>query len=124
MGATTMKRGTTPTFRVRLNYDDLSVFASVDFLFKQSNTEAENVPKILKTYPSDDVQLVDGAYEISFSEAESRTFAPDSVVYLDVRPTTVSGSIPRTPMSTIRVAPTLYKEAALVDDNNGGEGGA
>lgn len=117
MGATVMKRGTTPIFRVRLNHDNLSDFSSVDFLFKQSNTEANNVAKILKTYPSEYVQLVDGAYEITFTEAESRTFAPDSVVYLDVRPTTVQGEIPRTPMSTIRVAPTLYN--AIVDDGGG-----
>lgn len=104
----TVKRGTTPTIRIKLNTEDVSIFKTVEFLFKAQNTENDNVPYVKKVYPGGGVELNNGVFEIYFDEAETRAFAPDSSVYIDVRPITAQGKIPRTPIRTLRVAPTLF----------------
>jgi len=102
----TIKRGTTPTLRVKINVSDVGIFDRVDFLFKQGYQDG--APQVLKTYPSGDVELVNGVYVIKFSEGETRVFVPNANVLLDVRPVMANGGIPRTPIKTLQIAPTLY----------------
>ena len=103
-----MKRGTTPTLKVKLIPLPEHI-ATVEFLFKQEPTET--APELLKkTYPSDDVTLVDGVYHLTFTAGETRRFQGDSRFYLDVRPRLLSGAIPETETVTLTMKSTLFEE--------------
>lgn len=104
-----MKRGTTPTLPVRLKCQNTDI-NSIEFLFKQQKSEFAPA-LLLKTYPDDGVnydQETD-CYNISFSEAETRLFAEDEPFYMDTRIILITGSIPETPIVTLRMHPTLFE---------------
>lgn len=104
-----MKRGTTPTLRVKLETDDASVFATVEFLLKQDDSEDPGV-QVLKTFPSQFVTFdqESGAFLVRYTEEETRMFLPNSFAYMDVRPTLSDGTIVPTEIERVRITPTLF----------------
>ena len=106
----TIKRGTTPVLAIKLGIDDLSDIASVDFLFKSKMLESDTV-KVEKSYPNDvSVTLDDGVFYVEFSEEDTRMFSGNSIMYLDVKPTTTDGKILATRIVPIDVYLTLYAQ--------------
>lgn len=103
-----MKRGTTPT--IPIGHDlDISVVASVSFLFKQK--KVEDAPTILiKNYPGD-VTEENGVFLIPFTEAETRRFKPNEEFYCDPKIKFASGKIPATEILTLNCSPTLWGES-------------
>ena len=108
----TIKRGTTPTIPIQIDLD-MEHIATVDFLFKSKMLESDTV-KVEKSYPTD-VTYADGIFYVEFSEEDTRTFAGNSIMYLDVKPTTTDGRILATKIVPIDVYLTLYAEE--VGDN-------
>ena len=102
-----MKHGTTTILpvRIRLNPNDIE---SIIFLFKQQ--KSSEAPQILvKTYPGDvtynsEKQL----FEIPFSQSDTWLFEEDQIFYMDSRITLEGGSVPETPIVTLRMHPTLF----------------
>lgn len=116
MGAI-IKRGTTPVLTIQLLIDDLSSIDRIDFMFKQKLSDADGVPKVLKTYIKDDpeseVQLGgddNDTFFVPLSEADTRIFKSSSTMYLDVRPITDNDDILATENVEINVYQTLYSD--------------
>lgn len=106
-----MKRGTTPTLKVKINID-ISQFSSVEFLFKQTITEEDISTSILKVYPTTQgLTYENGIFYIPFTEQETYNFIPNKSFYLDTRPITLTGSILATEIVEIPMNPTLFGEA-------------
>lgn len=106
-----MKRGTTPTLPVRLKLRNSDI-ETIQFLFKQQKSEtADEI--LMKEYPGEDVSYDDecGCYKISFSEADTRLFAEDEPFYMDTKIILVGGTIPETPIVTLRMHPTLFEDS-------------
>ena len=111
-----MKRGTTPVLPVHfsINNDDVE---TIEFLFKQE--KSESAPEILlKTYPGEDVEYKESynIYNVAFTSEETRLFAEDQPFYMDTRITMTGGSIPETPIVTLRMHPTLFAQAKVEDE--------
>ena len=103
-----MKRGTTPTIQIEHDLD-ISVVASVEFLFKQK--KSEDAPAILvKNYPGD-VTEENKVFSIPFTEAETRRFKPNEEFYCDPKIKFASGKIPATEILTLVCNPTLWGDA-------------
>lgn len=116
-----MKRRTTPTLpiRIKLNVNDIE---TIDFLFKQ--IKSESAPEILrKVFPSDAVTYNGerNFFEIAFSENDTTLFKEDAPFYMDTRITLVNGTVPETPIITLRMHPTLFgaanEETEIANDN-------
>lgn len=105
----TVKRGTTPTLPIKINIEDMSQIASINFLFKQQMTDTGE-PGVMKTYPSESVVYEGGIFYVEFTDEETREFRADSTIYLDVKPITTNGKILATKIVPINMYATLYPE--------------
>lgn len=105
----TIKRGTTPTIPIQVELDDMSLIATIDFLFKQKMMESDT-KQVLKSFPSEDVryEAETNTFYVSFSEEDTRVFEPSTTMYLDVRPITTTGHIIPTEVVPLNVYLTLY----------------
>jgi len=103
-----MKRGTTPVLPVHfsINNDDVE---TIEFLFKQE--KSESAPELLlKTYPGEvEYDESRNMYNVAFTSDETWLFAEDEPFYMDTRVTMIGGSIPETPIVTLRMHPTLFE---------------
>lgn len=108
-----MKRGTTPTLRVAIDFD-FSRISRVEFVFKQY--EAENAPEIIKkAYPQDvTYDSENGLFLIELTDEETRLFG-ESRAYMDTRIITAGGKIPHTGIVSLDVAKTLFEEVYADD---------
>ena len=105
-----MKRGTTPILPVRIKISNSDI-QSIEFLFKQE--KSERAPETLKkVYPGDSIEFDEehNIYNISFTEEDTRLFLEDEPFYMDTRITMTGGSIPETPIVTLRMHPTLFED--------------
>lgn len=107
-----MKRGTTPTLRVKFLTENISGIARIDFLLKQDEVEGQGV-QVLKRYPGEDVTFDSdaGVFLIKYTEEETRLFAPNTFIYMDTLPVLSNGNVVATEIERIRVTPTLFAPA-------------
>lgn len=104
-----MKNGTTTTLPVRFNLNGEDV-ESIVFLFKQEKSNA--APEILvKNYPGEVEYTPDSnIFNIPFTEEDTWLFAENELFYMDTKIIMISGSIPETPIVTLRMHPTLFSK--------------
>ena len=105
---TQIKRGTTPTIRVRLEGIRPEDVRSVEFLFKPVITDAGHV-LLHKAYP-DDVKYDDSEklWLIKLTQDDTRRLPKFKLVYMDTRITFADGAIPYTNIVDIQVTETLF----------------
>lgn len=106
-----MKRGTTPTLKIRINGIDISTVQKIEFIFKMQQREAAKMV-ILKSFVKDNFNYdtENSVFSVRFTEEETRLFTPDSTVYMDTRITLDDGTIPETSIAKFNVTPTLFEE--------------
>jgi len=102
-----MKRKTTPTLQVSHNLD-MTLVATVDFLFKHS--PREDARKILiKRFPGE-VTEENGVFCIPFSKEETALFTGGCQAYCDPRVVYHAGEIPAVKIFSFPVEETLWGE--------------
>lgn len=103
-----IKRGTTPTIRVRLEGIRPEAVKSVEFIFKPFVIE-DGHELLKKSYPGQ-VQYDDTGqlWLIPLTEEETRLFPQRKRVYMDTRITFPDGAIPATNIVDFSVYETLF----------------
>ncbi len=102
-----MKRRTTPILQISHPLD-MSLVATVDFLFKHSPQEQARTV-LIKSYPGE-VTETDGVFSIPFSKEETALFSGGCRAYCDPRVVYLTGQIPNTAMMDFSVEDTLWGE--------------
>lgn len=111
-----MKNGTTSILPVRFRLKGTDI-ESIVFLFKQE--KSNTAPEILvKNYPGDVEYKEDSnIFEVPFTESDTWLFAEDEPFYMDTKVTLIRGSIPETPIVTLRMHPTLFSNPGDGEDD-------
>lgn len=105
---TNIKRGTTPTIRVRLDGIKPEDIRSVEFLFKPVITDAGHV-LLHKEYPGDvTYDDTEELWLLPLTKEDTRRLPKFKRVYMDTRITFVDGAIPYTNIVDIQVTETLF----------------
>lgn len=103
-----IKRGTTPTIRVRLDGILPEDVRSVEFLFKPVITDAGHV-LLHKKYPGDvTYDETDKLWLIPLTQNDTRRLPKFKLVYMDTRITFSDGAIPATNIVELSVTETLF----------------
>ena len=103
-----IKRGTTPTIRVKLDGIRPEDVQSVEFIFKPFVIE-EGHELLKKSYPGDvTYDETEALWLIPLTEAESRLFPQRKRVYMDTRITFPDGAVPFTNIVDFCVYDTLF----------------
>lgn len=105
---TTIKRGTTPTIRVRMEGIKPEDVKSVEFLVKPFVTD-EGHELLHKVYPGDvSYDDTDSLWLLPLTEEETRRLPKYNRVYMDTRITFPDGAIPATNIVDLSVTETLF----------------
>lgn len=105
---TYIKRGTTPTIRVRLEGIRPEDVQSVEFIFKPFVIEEGHV-LLRKAYPGGvTYDETEALWLIPLEEEETRLFPQKKRVYMDTRITFPDGAIPATTIVDFSVYETLF----------------
>lgn len=112
-----MKRRTTPTLRVCIDFDNSSI-TTIDFIFKQIRSEEAPI-KVQKTYPTNvTYDSTNKIYMIPFTEAETALFESQKEFYMDTKITTNAGKIPATDIVQLFMRDTLFSSAVTEDEDD------
>jgi len=105
-----MKRGTTPSLKVKIGIDH-TVVTRIDFVFKQQRSETCNT-KVEKYYPNGGVTYdsTNDVWLVAFSEDDTRTFQEDTTFYMDTKISCGSGHYPSTKIVPLYMNATLFEE--------------
>ena len=105
---TQIKRGTTPTIRVRMEGIKPEDVRSVEFLFKPIVTDA-GYELLHKVYPGDvTYDDANSLWLIPLTQEETRRLPKYKRVYMDTRITFPDGAIPATNIVDLSVTETLF----------------
>ena len=103
-----IKRGTTPTIRVRMDGIKPEDVKSVEFMFKPIVTDA-GYELLHKVYPGDvSYDETDALWLIPLTQEETRRLPKFKRVYMDTRITFPDGAIPTTNIVDLSVTETLF----------------
>lgn len=105
---TNIKRGTTPTIRVRLDGIKPEEVKSVEFMFKPVITDAGHV-LLQKKYPGDvTYDDTEKLWLLPLTQKDTRRLPKFKRVYMDTRITFQDGAIPATNIVDLSVTETLF----------------
>ena len=105
---TQIKRGTTPTIRVRMVGIKPEDVRSVEFLIKPIVTDA-GYELLHKVYPGDvTYDATEALWLLPLTEEETRRMPKYKRVYMDTRITFPDGAIPATNIVDLSVTETLF----------------
>lgn len=105
---TTIKRGTTPTIRVRMDGIKPEDVKSVEFLIKPFVTDA-GYELLHKVFPGDvTYDDTNALWLLPLTEEETRRLPKYKRVYMDTRITFPDGAIPATNIVDLSVTETLF----------------
>lgn len=105
---TQIKRGTTPTIRVRLEGIRSEDVRSVEFLIKPFVTD-EGHELLHKSYPGDvTYDEAEALWLLPLTEEETRRLPKYTRVYMDTRITFQDGAVPFTNIVDLSVTETLF----------------
>ena len=105
---TYIKRGTTPTIRVRLDGIRPEDVRSVEFMLKPFITDAGHV-LLHKAYPGDvTYDDADELWLLPLTQEDTRRLPKFKQVYMDTRITFSDGAIPATNIVDLSVTETLF----------------
>lgn len=105
---TNIKRGTTPTIRVRLDGIKPEEVKSVEFMFKPVITDAGYV-LLHKKYPGDvTYDDTEKLWLLPLTQKDTRRLPKFKRVYMDTRITFQDGAIPATNIVDLSVTETLF----------------
>ena len=105
---TQIKRGTTPTIRVRMDGIKPEDVRSVEFLIKPIVTDA-GYELLHKVYPGDvTYDETEALWLLPLTEEETRRMPKYKRVYMDTRITFPDGAIPATNIVDLSVTETLF----------------